>query len=368
MLGGRSARSVPAVRWILTLAASAAVGLLGASLGVPSPALMAGLAVGLVVALGTRWELDLPSAAMRVAQATLGVSLGLLVRPETLEELGEGAVPILVVMVLSLAATIVAGPIMTRISSLDRPTATFGMIAGGASGIVAISHELGADERQVAVMQYLRVLIITVTVPIVAGIAGGGGSGVAVPTPTGGWFAGLVTVVACGVVGALLARLTRLPVGSLLGPLIVTAAVSLAGVPDIAPVPGPVLQPAYAAIGLAVGLRFTVASLRLAARTLPVMLAMIVSLIAISAGIGLLLVPLAGVPPLDAYLATSPGGLYAVLAASASNDVDTTLVLAIQVLRLFSVLLIAPFVGRWLVRADARAAAALDPVRRPGHP
>lgn len=351
---GPHARAATAVRWTLTLVASAAVGLLADRLGVPSPALMAGLFVGLAVALGTRWDLDLPAAGMRVAQAILGVSLGLLVRPETLREVGGHAGPILIVMVLSLAATIVAGPLMTRLSTLDRPTATFGMIAGGASGIVAISHELGADERQVAVMQYLRVLIITVTVPVVAGIAGGSGTGVAVAAPSGGWPAGLLTVVACAGLGGVLARLTRLPVGSLLGPLIVTAAVSLAGVPGVAPVPGPVLEPAYAAIGLAVGLRFTVASLRLAARTLPVTLTMIVGLLAVSAGIGLLLVPLAGVPPLDAYLATSPGGLYAVLAASASTDVDTTLVLAVQVLRLFSVLLIAPFVGRWLVAADAR--------------
>lgn len=354
---GRSTRAVTAVRWTLTLALSAAVGLLAARLGVPSPAILAGLFVGLAVALGTRWELDLPMAGMRVAQAILGVSLGLLVRPETLRELTGNAVPILVVMVLSLAATIIAGPVMTRISTLDRPTATFGMIAGGASGIVAISHELGADDRQVAVMQYLRVLVITVTVPIVAGFAGGGGSGVAASTLSGSWAEGVLTVVVCAGVGAVLARVTRLPVGSLLGPLIVAAGVSLAGVPHAAPVPGPVLEPAYAAIGLAVGLRFTVASLRLAARTLPVTLSMITGLIVVSAAIGMLLVPLAGVPPLDAYLATSPGGLYAVLAASASNDVDTTLVLAIQVLRLFSVLLIAPFIGRWLARTAATASA-----------
>ncbi len=351
MLGGRSARRTLAARWALTLVASAVVGLLAARVGVPSPALMAGLFVGLAVALSTRWQLDLPMAGMRAAQAILGVSLGLLVRPETLRELSDSALPILLVMALSLAATIAAGPLMARLSGLDRPTATFGMIAGGASGIVAISHQLGADDRQVAVMQYLRVLVITVTVPIVAGIAGGGGSAVLVATPTGGWPLGLLTVVACAGLGALLARLTRLPVGSLLGPLIVTAAVSLAGVPDVAPVPAPILEPAYAAIGLAVGLRFTVASLRLAARTLPLSLAMIAGLIAVSAAIGLLLVPLAGVAPLDAYLATSPGGLYAVLAASAANDVDTTLVLAIQVLRLFSVLLIAPLIGRWLMRS-----------------
>lgn len=342
------------VRWTAVLVACAAVGLAGDRLGVPSPALFAGLAVGLAVALGTRWGLDLPMVGMRLAQAILGVSLGLLVTPETLRELGGNAAPILVVLVLSLAVTIVAGPVMTRISDIDRPTATFGMIAGGASGIVAISRDLGADERQVAVMQYLRVLVITVTVPVVAGIAGSGTGGVAVPMSENGWH-GLLTVVVCIVLGTVLARVTRLPVGSLLGPLIVAAIVSTAGAPGVAPVPAPILEPAYVAIGLAVGLRFTIASLRVAARTLPAVLLMIVALIVLSAAIGLLLVPLAGVPALDAYLATSPGGLYAVLAASASNDVDTTLVLTIQVLRLFSVLLIAPFLGRRLARAERRA-------------
>ncbi len=295
----------------------------------------------------------------RLAQGVLGVSLGLLVQPETLRELGEGAGPILLVMALSLTATVVAGPLLARISSLDRPTATFGMIAGGASGVVAISHELGADERQVALMQYLRVLVITVTAPVVAGIAGsGGGAGAVSALPDGDWPSGLLTVVGCMVLGMVLARLVRLPVGSLLGPMIVAAAVSLAGAPEVAPVPDPILQPAYAAIGLAVGLRFTVASLRLSVRILPAALTMIVALIVVSAAIGMLLVPLAGVPALDAYLATSPGGLYAVLAASATTDVDTTLVLAIQVLRLFSVLLLAPVIGRWTVRAEAARATS----------
>jgi membrane AbrB-like protein len=355
------------LRWALLLAACAAVGLLADGLGIPSPALVAGLAVGLAVALGTRWGLDLPMVGMRLAQAILGVSLGLLVTPETLRALGGTAAPIVLVLVLSLTVTIVAGPVMTRISSVDRPTATFGMIAGGASGIVAISRDLGADERQVAVMQYLRVLVITVTVPVVAGIAGNGGAGISV-APSGDGLHGLLTTVVCILVGTVLARVTRLPVGSLLGPLIVAAAVSAGGAPGVAPVPAPLLEPAYAAIGLAVGLRFTLASLRAAARTLPATLTMIVVLIVLSAAIGLLLVPLADVPALDAYLATSPGGLYAVLAASASNDVDTTLVLTIQVLRLFSVLLIAPFLGRRLARADARAAGDADPPRTPDRP
>jgi membrane AbrB-like protein len=102
------------------------------------------------------------------------------------------------------------------------------------------------------------------------------------------------------------------------------------------------------AIGLSVGLRFTVSSLHHAARILPATLAMIALLILASAGLGLLLVPLTGVGALDAYLATTPGGLYAVLAAAATSDVDATFVLAVQVLRLFAMLLAAPLLARWL--------------------
>ena len=120
----------------------------------------------------------------------------------------------------------------------------------------------------------------------------------------------------------------------------------------IAPVPSWLLQLAYIGIGLSVGLRFTIASLRVAARILPATLAMIALLLLVSAGLGLLLVPLTGVGALDAYLATTPGGLYAVLAAATTSDVNTTFVLSVQVLRLFVMLLAAPLLARWLAGRD----------------
>lgn len=346
-------------RWAVVGAASAAAGLAGAAVGVPSPALFAGLLVGLAFALRTSWGLDVPGPAARLAQGVLGVSLGVLVQSSTLSEIGSNAAPILGVTVATLAATVLAGLAMSRMTGLDRPTASFGMVAGGASGIVAISRELGADERLVAVMQYLRVLVIVVLTPLVVGIAGGGGGGRATPdgAVAGGPVDGALALVLCLGVGLGVARLARLPAGSLLGPLIVAAGLSLAGVELMAPVPPLVLQVAYVAIGLSVGLRFTVASLRHAARILPATLALIAALVLVSAGLGLLLVPLAGVGALDAYLATTPGGLYVVLAAASTSDVDATFVLAVQVLRLFAMLLAAPLLARWLVRRDRAAPA-----------
>ncbi|MEV4418856.1 AbrB family transcriptional regulator [Patulibacter sp. NPDC049589] len=357
----RPALTDPAIRrWAVVAAASAAGGFGAAALGVPSPALFAGLLVGLAFALRTTWGLDVPDLGARGAQGVLGVSLGILVQSSTLTEIGGNAAPILGVTLATLVATVLAGLAMSRLTGLDRPTASFGMVAGGASGIVAISRELGADERLVAVMQYLRVLVIVVLTPLVAGIAGGGGGGSAGPGgPSGPWLEGVAMLVLCLGAGTLLARMTRLPAGSLLGPLIVAAGLSLGGVSLVAPVPPAVLQVAYVVIGLSVGLRFTVASLRHAARILPATLGMIAALILVTAGLGMLLVPLAHVGALDAYLATTPGGLYAVLAAASTSDVDATFVLAVQVLRLFAMLLAAPLLARWLAGRERAATARL---------
>ena len=56
--------------------------------------------------------------------------------------------------------------VLARTTPLDPPTAALGMIAGGASGIVGMSGELGADDRLVAFMQYLRVLVVVLLTPV----------------------------------------------------------------------------------------------------------------------------------------------------------------------------------------------------------
>jgi uncharacterized protein len=151
----------------------------------------------------------------------------------------------------------------------------------------------------------------------------------------------------------LLARLVRLPVPALLGPLLVAAAVDLGGLSGGATVPGPVEAAAFLLIGLQVGLRFTVASLRTVGRALLPALAVIVGLVVACAGLGLVLSAATGVSELDAYLATTPGGLYAVLATATGTGADTTFVLAVQVLRLFVMLLAAPLIARRLRRRPA---------------
>jgi membrane AbrB-like protein len=164
---------------------------------------------------------------------------------------------------------------------------------------------------------------------------------------------GLLITAGCAAVGLVVGRLLRVPVAALLGPMVAAAALQLTGLVDGLAVPDLVENAAFLVVGLQVGISFTRESLRTIGRALPLALAVILGLIVASAGLGAVLAAVTGVSALDGYLATTPGGLYAVLATATGSGADATFVLAVQVLRLFVMLLSAPLVARWLRRGAA---------------
>jgi membrane AbrB-like protein len=333
---------------VVAAAVVASVGF--AALGLPSPALFGGLLAGLVRALGFRGRATVPRAAASAGQATIGVAMGSLVDLETLRAVGANWLPVLLVTVGTLALSLGAGLVLRLQRGISPVTGAFAMIAGGASGIVAMARDLGADARMVAVLQYLRVLLIVVLMPVVATVGFGAQSGAAaaVADDVPGWPAGVLFTVGCAVGGLVVGRLVRLPVASLLGPLVAAAVVDLTGLGGGAEVPGLLGSAAFLVIGLQVGVSFTRESLRTIGRALPLALGVILALVAASAGLGAVLSAATGASALDGYLATTPGGLYAVLATASDIGADVTFVLAVQVLRLFVMLLSAPLVARWL--------------------
>jgi membrane AbrB-like protein len=335
------------------VASGVVAGLLLTLLHLPSAALFGGLLAGLVRALAFPGRLEVPRIAMTAAQAVIGVTIGALVRLSTLGAIGEHWLPVLLVTVGTLVLSLAAGQLLRLRRDISPVTGAFSMIAGGASGITAMARDLGADQRMVAVLQYLRVLLIVVLMPVAATAVYGGSTGSGSPAADApGWAAGLLFTVVCAGIGAVVGQLARIPVGALLGPMLVAAVVDLTGLSHGAQVPDLVENAAFLVIGLQVGVTFTRASLRTVGRALPLALAIIAGLVLGCAGLGAVLAPAAGVGQLDAYLATTPGGLYAVLATATDSGADATFVLAVQVLRLFVMLLSAPLLARWLRARD----------------
>ena len=324
-------------------------------IGLPSASLFAALLVGLAAALLPRRMPQVSPSVFRVAQAITGVSLGVYVQSSSLSAVAGAWLPVTIVSAGTLALSLLCGWALVRTVHLDPPTAALGMVAGGASGIVGMARELGADDRLVAVMQYLRVFVVVLLTPILVALAfshphGANPGSAPAGAPLIGSVRDWALVAAALGAGALAAVLTRIPAGSMLGPM-VAAAVLAVTVGDFQ-VPTIIREPAFAAIGLQVGLRFTRELLHQAGRLLLPTLLCIAGLLVACFGLAVVLDATTDASLLDAYLATTPGGLYAVLAAAFGTGANTTFVIAVQSLRLFVMVLLAPVVVRRLVLRD----------------
>jgi uncharacterized protein len=312
------------------------------------------------VALARPGVLDVPGGAFGAAQAATGVALGTYLQSSSLSALGDDWLPVTLVSAATLAVSLGAGPVMARVTDLDRPTAALGLIAGGASGIVTMARELGGDDRLVAFMQYVRVLIVVLLTPVLVAVAfpgHHGGSAAAIGIPVLGDARDWLMTIAPAVAGAGLGRLIRLPAGTLLGPMILAGAVTLSAPAGWFVVPALVQDAAFAVIGLQVGLRFTVETVRQTGRLLVPVLVSVFVLLAVCFGLAVILDATTSVTLLDAYLATTPGGLYAVLAAAVGAGADTTFIVAVQGLRVVVMVLLAPLAVRRIIGSPPRAEA-----------
>src|SRR3954447_3716012 len=351
----------PSVRRFAPLAALAlATGAVGWALdqaGLPSSYLFAALLVGLAAALTLHTEIGVPPFLFRAAQAVTGVALGAQVRSSSLSSLAHSWLPVTLVSLGTLAISLAAGKVLARVTFVDAPTGALGMVAGGASGIVAMADELGADDRLVAFMQYLRVLVVVLLTPLLIPILFPGHHGGSVPgqstfSDAKGWL----LTIGVALAGSFLASRVKLTAGMLLGPMVLAAVVVLA-VPDGEfNVPDVLQQTAFAGSGLQVGLRFTMETVRSLGGLLLPVLASIVGLIVACFGLAVLLDATRSVSLLDAYLATTPGGLFAVIAVAFGAGANTTFILGVQGLRIIVMVLLAPVAVRWLT-SSSRAAA-----------
>ena len=300
---------------------------------------------------------DVPRWARHAALGVVGGVLAGVFRPSVLPLIAKEWVAVGIAVGGTLLLSIGAALLLAKFARLDRRTAVLGTLPGAASGMLAISDPLGADPRLVALMQYVRVVLVVISAaaiarsgtlpggapgPLSSGPGASGAEGALVPSAS--WAAyGLTALVA--IIGGWVGTRLRLPGGALLGPLVL--GVVLAEIGMLRPAWPPGMAPlAYALIGAYVGLLFDRTSVRRAGRLLPLMLASTLLLMAACAGLGWALAALTGADPLTAYLATAPGGIEAVAVVAVESGADVSLVLAVQMLRLLAVVLAGTLLGR----------------------
>ncbi|MFE2679238.1 AbrB family transcriptional regulator [Streptomyces hygroscopicus] len=349
--------------WALIIAGGYAAGLAADVLGVPAPYLLSSLLAGAALALCGLVRDRLPAPANRASQALVGALMGSYLTPAALVSAAPVALPLTVVTAATIGLSLAVAWLLARGGRVGRSSAVLGMVPGGSAAIVTCADELNADVRLVAFTQYLRVGLVATAAPLAAHwmtsaspaagghpAAGGGGAGSGLLHLVAGsdQLTGLVTLAAITLAGSWAGRWLRVPTPLLMGPMLVALAATLSGVvPGFAPV-GVLRNIVFVLVGLDVGVRFTRRTLLRMRRLLPPILICMAAVCLGCAGLAWVFAGVTGTPFNDAYLATTPGGINAVLATAVSSHADVALVSTVQSLRLLVVLLATPLIVRLL--------------------
>ena len=349
------------VRWGLVVVGSVALGAGLSYLHVPATWILAAILASGAMALGTGKELPINEHFYRFARGIIGVlaAVPLVGVPliDALRLLPYG----IAVSLVTIGIGFVGGLLLARAQKDISPeSGILGMLSGGASVMPAIASEIGGDMRFVALAQYLRLVAVSMTRPVVSGLmtmpnelgqeaAGALEDPAATQSP---WWTILI-VVAIALIGDPVGRRLHIPVPSVFVPLLLTVAVSLVLPEDVTlspPMPLQVL--AFMSIGWACGGALSVPALKAFAKNLPATIAFIIAVMAACALTAWPLVGLLDITYFEAYLATSPGALETVLALSAEGGAGHE-VIALQLIRLVMVLLVAGWLPQ-LIRLITR--------------
>jgi membrane AbrB-like protein len=335
------------VQWAALLALSAGFALALTALRLPAAILLSAIAAAAFIA-SFEGEVKIPPHGFILAQAVIGGMVARAITPDILREISRDW-PLFVAAALSvILVSCLFGWGLARSRFFKDSTPIWGFLPGAASAMTLMANAYGADMRLVAFMQYLRVLLVALAASLVARFFGPGVDAAApamAELPVDWPAFGLTCLLLLGASWA--GRILRIPAGPLLAPLIAGALAQDFGLMAIE-LPRPVLALSYALLGWTIGVRFTRDILLHALKSLPIVLASVLALLAVCGGFGVMLARLAHVDPMTAYLATSPGGLDAVAIIAASSKLDMPFVMALQTARILLVILIGPSVARFV--------------------
>ncbi|HAG84231.1 MAG TPA: hypothetical protein DCL61_24505 [Cyanobacteria bacterium UBA12227] len=347
---------------IQLIAIAIVVSILFSWLHVPVAWLLTPMLVGITYAMLKGRRQSLPPTFKMVGQVIVGLATATRFSPETLSMATTYALPLLACVFATGSLSMFNGYLLSRWAGIDRTTAFLGFIPGAASSIVVMSEEMGADAIAVALIQYIRVLLVVVILPAVASFLFPATLEIPVPAtvaitnnlPTLPMGLNLSILAICGTLGIWGGKRLRLPSAGFLGPFLIGLG-TLWLLPYRLQLPQPLFCAGLLLIGLSIGVQFDWQTARKFLKAVLIEIGLVIVLILMCLGIGYEFHLLTNADTVTAILGFTPGGIEAMIATVMQLGGDTGLVMAMQLTRMLSILLIAPWLVSFLVKRANRS-------------
>ncbi len=333
---------LPRDLWVTPLAGVVG-GYLASLAGWPLPWMVGSLlAVIAVRCLANRPFSELPGGR-KAGQWLVASGIGLHFTSDVLEQV-LSHLPVIVMGAFGTLLLSLIGIALLRRGGVDRATAFFASMPGGASEMVNLALRHNAQPARVAAAHSLRLLLVVLLIPA---LFTWGLPDVSAPPRAPVHWPWLVGLLAAGAVLAVLWGRLKQPNPWMLGPLTVCAVAS-AGFDLHLGLPQGLGQFGQWLIGCALGCHFDRAFFRSAPAFLARVLAFTLLAMLAAAALGEILGWLAGEDHLSLMLGMMPGGITELCLTAEALQLSVALVTALQVLRLFLVMFLAePLFKLW---------------------
>jgi membrane AbrB-like protein len=343
----RLSPSRPTKDRLLTLALAACGTFLFSLAGLPLPFLFGPMLACLIAALaGARLRgMGIVSVAVRTV---LGVAVGASVTPALVAQLPQMALSVALVPLYIVVIGAVGVPFFRRIYGFDPVTAWYAAMPGGLQDMIIFGTEAGGDPRALSLIHATRVLVIVSLAPLIMTFGFGQTLDQPIGAPASDLPPGELALMAiAAIIGWKGGERLKLFGATILGPMIVTAALSLAGLIHARP-PAEALITAQFFIGIGIGVGYVGVTFGELRRDVAAGIVFVLLLAALATLFTEFVVLLGLADPVEGFLAFAPGGQgeMAILAIAAGADLG--FVILHHVTRLLLVITGAPLAARLL--------------------
>jgi membrane AbrB-like protein len=249
-----------------------------------------------------------PPGARFIGQWIIGSALGLYFTPMVVRQVAQYAPWMILAGVYALGTSVVCGVALAWLSRVDRRTAFFASVPGGATEMSILAERFGARTDLVAVAQSLRIVLVVSGIPFLYAWLGVHGADPYVQGAREFSWPGLAALMGLTALGGAALHRFRFPNGWVVGSLFVALPLTALEA-DLTTLPAWLSNAGQLLIGCALASRFERDFLSRAPRfvlavTLTVLLAM-----ALAALFALLLAWAMPAHPATTVLAMAPGGI-----------------------------------------------------------
>jgi uncharacterized protein len=346
----------------LRLAETLAIGAVGGTaLGLAKfPAgWLSGAIIAVAIAALARRPVRVPHILGQCANIVLGISLGASVTPDSVARMSTWPASLAVLALAMACGSAAVVFYLHKVHDWDVLSALFASSPGGLSQALAMAAETGADLRSVAMVQAMRVLVLSAGLPLCFAAFGITGSRpIANPAvATVASMEELAALVISATIGALLAYRLRLPGGLLVGAMAVSGVLHATGWVKVnLPLPAAIV--AFVVMGSIIGARFAGTDIWLLRRLTVVGLGALAVGTAVASVFAVAAAFLLSLPVGDVVMAFAPGALEAMTTLAFALNLDPAYVGTHHIARLIFVSLVVPFVVHAIRRRTGKTAAA----------